>query len=212
MEEVKAFNCAALEYDKWFEEHTNWFSSELAALKLAVPKTGKGIEIGFGTGRFARELGIETGVEPSEKMAAVASKRGIRVIQGYAEDLPIPNVSFDYSLMVTVDCFLQDVAKAFKEAWRITKPGGSIIIGMIDKSSPLGRKYQEQKKDNPFYKSARFHDVKEIKDLLEEAGFQNLSFWQTLVNTKEEVFEQPIKGYGKGGFVVIKAQKREDKN
>ncbi len=211
MEEVKAFNRAALEYDKWFEEHANWFSSEVAALKLAVPKTGKGIEIGVGTGRFAGELGIETGVEPSENMAAIASKRGIRVFPGYAEELPKPDVSFDYTLMVTVDCFLQNLTKAFKEAWRITKPGGS-IIGMIDKSSPLGRRYQEHKKDNPFYKSARFHDVEEMKILLEEAGFQDLSFWQTLVNMKEEVFEQPIEGYGKGGFVVIKAQKREDKN
>ncbi|SFN87012.1 class I SAM-dependent methyltransferase [Salegentibacter flavus] len=211
MEEVKAFNRAALEYDKWFEEHAKWFSSELAALKLAVPKTGKGIEIGVGTGRFAGELRIETGVDPSEKMAEVASKRGIRVFKGYAEDLPIPDGSFDYSLMVTVDCFLQDVAKAFKEAWRITKPGGSIIIGMIDKSSPLGRKYHEHKKDNPFYRSANFHDVEEIKNLLEEAGFQDFNFWQTLVNAKEEILEEPIKGYGKGGFVVIKALKKVDK-
>lgn len=210
MEEVKAFNRAAPEYDKWFEEHHNWFSSEVDALKQAVPKTEKGIEIGVGTGRFAGELGIETGVEPSEKMAAIASERGIRVFQGYAEDLPIPDVSFDYSLMVTVDCFLQDVTKAFKEAWRITKPGGFIIIGMIDKSSPLGRKYQEHKKDNPFYRSANFHDVKEIKDLLDEAGFQDFSFWQCLVNTEKEILEQPKKGYGEGGFVVIKALKKED--
>ncbi|WP_372919724.1 class I SAM-dependent methyltransferase [Salegentibacter sp.] len=208
MEEVKAFNRAAQEYDKWFEEHADWFSSELEALKQAVPKTGKGIEIGVGTGRFAGELGIETGVEPSEKMAAIASKRGIRVFQGYAEDLPVPDLSFDYTLMVTVDCFLQDVAKAFKEARRITKPGGAIIIGMIDKSSPLGRKYQEHKKDNPFYRSASFHDVEEITNLLEKAGFQNFSFWQTLVNTEEEVLEKPIKGYGEGGFVVIKAEKK----
>lgn len=202
----------AQEYDKWFEEHANWFSSELEAFKQAVPKTGKGIEIGVGTGRFAGELEIETGVEPSEKMAAIASKRGIKVFQGYAEDLPIPDASFDFTLMVTVDCFLQDVSKAFKEAWRITKSGGSVIIGMIDKSSPLGRKYQEHKKNNPFYKSASFHDVEEITNLLEETDFQSFSFWQTLVNTEEEILEQPQKGYGEGGFVVIKALKKKIKN
>lgn len=207
MEEVNAFNRAAGDYDQWFEQHSNWFLSELAALKLAVPKTGKGIEIGIGTGRFARELGIKTGVEPSENMAAIALQRGIEVFPGYAEELPFPDTSFDYTLMITVDCFLQDVFKAFKEAWRVTRPGGSFMLGMIDKSSPLGKKYQELKSKNPFYRSARFHEVEEMKILLKAAGFQNFHFWQTLINTKEEVFEAPLEGYGKGGFVVIKAQK-----
>lgn len=208
MEEVNAFNRAAADYDKWFDEHANWFLSELAALKLAIPKIGRGIEIGVGTGRFAQELGIKTGVEPSENMAAVAIKRGIKVVSGYAEDLPFPDTSFDYTLMITVDCFLQNVSKAFEEAWRVTKPGGSIIIGMIDKSSPLGKKYQEFKSNNPFYKSAHFHEVDELKLLLENVGFHNFRFWQTLVNTKEEVFEAAKEGYGKGGFVVIKAEKK----
>lgn len=211
MEEIDAFNRAAEDYDKWFDEHANLFLSEMAALKMAVPKSGKGIEIGVGTGRFASELGIKTGIEPSENMAAIASKRGIKVLSGFAEDLPVEDAVFDYTLMVTVDCFLQDLLKAFAEAWRITKPGGAIIIGMISKSSPLGKQYEQKKKNNPFYKSARFHKVEEVKNLLERAGFHNFSFWQTLVNTKEEVFEAPLEGYGKGGFVVIKAKKLQNK-
>lgn len=174
---------------------------------MAVPKTGRGLEIGVDTGRFSQELRISTGVEPSSNMAAVAIKRGIKVISGYAENLPVEDASFDYTLMVTVDCFLQDVLKAFEEASRVTVEGGAIIIGMIDKSSPLGKKYQELKKDNPFYRSARFHEVEKIKLLLEKAGFQNFHFWQTLIRPKEEMVEEPLEGYGKGGFVVIKAYK-----
>lgn len=78
---------------------------------------------------------------------------------------------------------------------------------MIDKSSSLGKKYQERKDDNPFYRSAHFHDVEEIKFFLRNAGFKNFSFWQTLLKPKEEVIEEPLEGYGKGGFVVIKAYK-----
>jgi len=210
MEEVSAFNRAATDYDKWFDEHFNWYLSEVAALKPAVPKTGKGIEIGVGTGRFASRLGVTTGVEPAENMAAVATQRGIGVIKGFAEDLPVSNITFDYAVMITVDCFLQDTLKAFEEAWRILKPGGEIVIGMIDKSSALGEKYQELKGDNPFYRSAHFHSVDEIRTQLEAAGFHNFSFWQTLVNIKEELLEEPLEGYGKGGFVVIKALKKEN--
>ena len=211
MEEVNAFNRAAEDYDKWFDEHSKWYLSEVEALKLAVPKTGNGIEIGVGTGRFARELGITTGVEPAENMAAVATQRGIRVIPGFAEALPVSDMTFDYTVMITVDCFLQDISKAFEEACRITKPGGAIIIGMIDKSSPLGKKYQELKGNNPFYRSAHFHIVEEIRKQLETAGFHNFSFWQTLVNINEELIEKPLEGYGNGGFVVIRAQKRDAK-
>lgn len=211
MEEVKAFDRAALEYDRWFDEHAGWFSSELAALKLAILKTGRGLEIGVGTGRFARELRINAGVEPSKNMAAMALNRGINVFAGYAEDPPVEDSFFDYTLMVTVDFFLQDFLKAFKEAWRVTKPGGALFIGMIDKSSPLGEKYQEKKKNNSFYRSARFHEVQEIRTLLKKAGFQKFSFWQTLFNTKEETVEKPLEGFGKGGFGVIKAQKGENK-
>ena len=79
---------------------------------------------------------------------------------------------------------------------------------MIDKSSALGEKYQELKGNNPYYRWAHFHSVDEVRTKLEAAGFQNFSFWQTLVNIKEEQLEDPLEGYGKGGFVVIKAHKK----
>lgn len=41
--------------------------------------------------------------------------------------------------MVTVLCFLKDPFRALKEAKRVLKPQGKLIIGMIDPDSPLGR-------------------------------------------------------------------------
>jgi hypothetical protein len=53
-----------------------------------LPKSGTGVEIGVGTGRFAEPLGIRVGVEPSKAMRQVAQKRGIEVIDGVAQVLP----------------------------------------------------------------------------------------------------------------------------
>lgn len=44
------------------------------AIQLAIPKNKTGIEIGFGTGRFAAPLNIKFGVGPSENSTSLAAR------------------------------------------------------------------------------------------------------------------------------------------
>ena len=134
---IAVFDENTLDYDYWFERHEISFQSELLALKQAIPVKKSGIEIGVGTGRFAEYFDIEHGVEPSENMAQVAEQRGIKVIRAVAEDLPIESASFDFALLVTTVCFLNDIPRAFSEIHRILKPQGEIILAIIDKNSDL---------------------------------------------------------------------------
>jgi ubiquinone/menaquinone biosynthesis C-methylase UbiE len=200
------FDSSAADYDSWFDRHSNIFENELAVIRKLIPENGKGIEIGAGTGRFSKALGISIGIEPSHAMAQMAIARGISVINAKAEALPFHSLSFDFALMVTTVCFLNDIPKAFNEAHRILKKNGSFILGMIDKESELGKKYEAQKATNPWYKDAHFHAVKEITELLEQSGFTQFEYWQTLFISIEQT-ETPEPGYGKGSFVVIRAQK-----
>jgi len=89
------------------------------------------------------------------------------------------------------------------------KPGGCIIIAFIDKNSPIGKTYEQYKNENVFYKEATFYSVEEVTDLLQSAGFKNLSFCQTVFQdtTEGEQVEKPEPGYGKGSFVVVRAEK-----
>jgi len=135
MNKKSVFNKHVLEYDNWFDQNNEIYNSELLALKEVIPANKKGLEVGVGTGRFAEPLGVEFGVEPSEAMALIALKRGIKVIKGFAEELPFKDNSFDFVLFVTTICFLDDIFKAFKEANRVLKEDGEIIIGLIDKNS-----------------------------------------------------------------------------
>ena len=201
------FDQNTLEYDNWFEKHSNLYQSELLAMKQAVPQNKKGIEIGVGSGRFAEPLNIKYGVEPSASMAALAKQRGVKVFDAVAEKLPIEDQSYDFATMVTTVCFLNDIPKAFSEVHRILKPKGEFVIGLIDRNSKLGKKYEEQKSTNKFYSDAHFHSTEEITELLSQVGFQNFSYWQTLLNTDENTIEQPQPGYGKGSFIVIKGIK-----
>jgi SAM-dependent methyltransferase len=191
-------------YEGWFEEHRYAYLSELEAVRRLIPK-GEGMEIGVGSGRFAEPLGIKQGVEPSVKMAEIARRRGIRVIEGVAEELPFEDESFDFVLMVTTICFLDDAEKALREAHRVLKPGGSIIIGFIDRESPLGKEYLKHKEENVFYREATFYSVPEILSFLKD--FRHVSALQTIFRPLDSIdsIEPVLEGYGKGSFVVIRA-------
>lgn len=197
------------QYDEWFEKNEFTYQSELAALRKFVPAEGTGLEIGVGSGRFAVPLGIKYGLEPSKNMRTLAAKRGVEVVGGVAEKLPYNNESFDFILMVTVICFLDEVGTAFKEVFRILKPGGMLIIGFIERNSFLGKLYEQKKDRNIFYKDATFFSVEEVVSLLGNAGFGLLSFYQTIFkNSNKDLEVEPVQtGFGEGAFVVVRALK-----
>lgn len=193
-------------YDAWFEQHPAAYASELEAVRTLLPRNGLGIEVGAGTGRFAQPLGITVGVEPAGPMRDRAEQRGLRVVPGVAEALPFDDEHFDYALMVTVDCFLDDLAAAFAEVHRLLRPGGTFVIGLIDRASPLGRHYERHKEASPFYRDARFHSAEEIAGYMEAAGFDALTFRQTLFGdpARMETPDAVEEGHGRGAFVAIR--------
>lgn len=206
MAHVMPFNRHTDRYEEWFEEHANAYTAELRALRLLLPRTGRGLEIGVGSGRFASPLGLRLGVDPSGRMAAIAREKGIQVAIGTGERLPVKSGSLDYILIVTTICFFDDILQALREAARALRQRGSIIIGLIDKTSELGRFYQAHKEENVFYREATFYSVEDVLYVLEEIDFKEFSFAQTLFSALNRIDEsEPVReGFGEGAFVVIR--------
>ena len=208
MTQIDAFEKWAVDYDKWFEQHNYAYQSELDAVRKLLPEKGAGIEIGAGTGRFAIPLGVPLGVEPSLAMRAIARDKGLEVIEGAAEALPLESDKYDYLLYVTTLCFLDSLKKAFREARRVLKSDGNIIIGLIDKESALGKSYEQTKEFSRFYQQATFHSVGSVVDELTRAGFTDFVFAQTLFTDPEQLDhrETTKEGYGEGAFVVLRGK------
>jgi len=209
MARTEAFDRYLNDYEEWFKEHKYVYESELEAVRHFIPKDKKGIEIGIGTGRFALPFGVKEGVEPSSVMRHFSQHKGLKVYDGTAEKLPLPDESYDFALMVTTICFVDDVKQSFYEAGRILKRGGNLIIGLVDRDSPLGKIYEKIKYENKFYRYAAFYSVDEVKKYLKETNFCEIQIIQTVFGELHEIQEvQEFKeGYGEGGFVVIKACK-----
>ena len=197
------------EYEAWFEQHRFVYLSELGAVRKQLPATGRRVEIGVGTGRFAAPLGIKLGLEPSEVMGEVARERGVEVIEGTAEELPFDDAEFDAVLMVTTICFLDDVERALAEACRVLRTGGCLVTGFVDKDSSLGRVYQRHREESRFYEPAEFFSAKEVGQLMEETRLRRLTFVQTIFQDLQEIREmEPVRsGFGEGSFVVVRGVK-----
>ncbi|MDP8261746.1 MAG: class I SAM-dependent methyltransferase [Candidatus Ancaeobacter aquaticus] len=204
---MEIFNKNCEEYDAWYDRNNFAYLSELESIKKVLPKKGKGLEIGVGTGRFAAPLGIFVGVDCSSSMLKIAEKRAVNVLGAFGEQLPFLNNTFDYTAIIITLCFVNDHVKVLKEAARVLKKNGKIVIGIVDKNSFLGKYYQ--KKKSIFYKHAHFFGVDELHDLLIKTGFGEITCYQSLFDLPDKItsIETPKKDFGKGGFVVIGARK-----
>jgi hydroxymethylpyrimidine kinase/phosphomethylpyrimidine kinase len=222
--EVSAFEESAEDFDSWFDKNRVVFESELLAEKYFLSNPKNSVSVGVGSGLFASRLKIEYGVEPSKEMAKLAEKRGIKVRIGTAEDVPFEDKRFDTVLLSTILSYVNDPQKAVREAYRILKHNGHIVVSflaregsyamMYDLAYLRGRHDPETAPEHPypikFIKETHWQSTNKVSNLLKAAGFVNLKYVQTLTKhpryTNDEI-EEPIEGYKRGDYIVIQGRK-----
>jgi SAM-dependent methyltransferase len=197
-------------YEDWFEHHRVAHLSELLAVRALVPWQGRGLEIGVGTARFAGPLGVEFGIDPVAEMLGYARACGVSVACALAEALPFAPAVFDYVLIVTTICFVDDAGLMLREAARVLRPEGVLVIGLIDRESPLGPDYLAHQAENVFYREATFFSAGEVEALLRQTGFRDLVWAQSVCAPLPEIREiEPVRaGTGRGAFLVVRARRR----
>ena len=208
------FDDLAPEYDAWFDKEGSLiFFIEVKAFRALLPSLPKPwLEIGVGSGRFAQALGIETGVDPSYKLAEMARKRGVNAFLGRGEQELFDEESFGTVFLIVTLCFLDSPLDVLREANRILMPDGKVVLGLVLRESPWGKLYQQKKNEgHRFYRYAKFYKCDEVDRLLVQAGFVTEKIVSTLFQEPGKVqhVEEPREGYfPDAGFTVIVAGKR----
>jgi len=161
-------------YEAWYE--TEGRAADLLECDLlgwlltGFPGARSALEIGTGTGHFARwmhEMGWKMiGLDISEPMLAVAIRRsGPRYVRADAGALPFADKAFDVALLITTLEFLPDPARALREAARVAQHG--IVLGVLNRWNLLA--WQRKRSGLPLWQAAHFYSPPELTSLVQHA-------------------------------------------
>ena len=120
------------------------YLTTLHYIRRYAPATGRALDIGAGTGRYSAALAREgwevSAVELTERNFALLQERsraqaGITAFRGDALDLSrFEDASFDLTLLMGPMYHLynkEDQLRALREAFRVTKPGGTLLTAFL---------------------------------------------------------------------------------
>lgn len=233
----KAFDQHADQYDEWFLKNENVLASEAALLAHVLDDPGRALSVGCGSGLFEailkKQYGItvQHGIEPSEGMAAIATKRGMTVRIGTAEETEYGDGDYDTVIFNGTPSYMDRLDEAFRRAFAALVPGGRVVVLDVPKESGYGVLYnlareigtwdhpcfEGAKPPNaypiPFVQDARWRTTPEKVALLEAAGFVEFEYFQTLTRHpaySDEQVEEPSEGFDRGDYVAIRARRPRD--
>jgi SAM-dependent methyltransferase len=152
------------DFDRWFDQPWGRYASGIeraAVLDAAGDLSGTTVaDIGCGTGRLTAELERRApwvvGLDPDPSMLAVAARRtAVPLVVGDGHRLPFGTHAVAVAIAVTVCEFTVDPGGVIAELARITRPGGRVIVGALNRNSPWGLANRRQL-DQPPWDRARF--------------------------------------------------------
>jgi SAM-dependent methyltransferase len=175
------FDTIAQYYDAWYDDPVGkvYDIQEKSAMAKLLPPASPGaslLEVGSGTGHWSAwftERGYHvTGIDISPEMTRRAESRkvpGARFMVGDFLAAPIEE-RFDVVAAVTSLEFIPDYKAAIEKMHSLLRPGGLLIVGVLNRRSWLGLARKIKGAKDPVFHSAHFFTTGEAGKLLRPYG------------------------------------------
>jgi ubiquinone/menaquinone biosynthesis C-methylase UbiE len=218
-------------FDDWPEKYDQWFETPIGSLvreyesrlllEMTRPARGERIlDVGCGTGIFTVDLlnagARVTGLELSRPMLRRAGKkaRGLpfSMVQGDMRGLPFAEGSFDKTVSVTAIEFVEDARAAVAELFRVTRPGGHVVVACLNSLSPWAvRRKAAAREGHSIFRHARFRSPEEMAGLASVRALVRTAVHFQKHDDPERAkrieTEGEAQGLATGAFLVIRWEK-----
>ncbi len=118
-------------------------ASRLLSWCKGLPDDAKILDIGCGDGfhldllkRYGNKNWTAEGIDLSERAAAVAARKNIKVHVGTVEEIALPENSYDLAFMIQTIEHVEKPDEVLAGARRLLKPGGRLVIVTDNTGSP----------------------------------------------------------------------------
>ena len=209
-------------YDHWYRTDLGNFVDQVEtnlAFELFQPQKDMSVlDVGCGTGNFSQKLARKgcrvTGIDVSSGMLKKAKEKstmmGLEIDYQFMDiyNLDFPDQSFDAVFSMAAFEFIEDLERAVQEMFRVTRMGGTIMVGTINGESSWGELYSsEESRKNSVFQYAHFKIPQDFKEVKKENLLVIRECLFTPPNTKEEELsmekEQELSATERGGFFCV---------
>jgi ubiquinone/menaquinone biosynthesis C-methylase UbiE len=218
-------------FDDWPEEYDQWFETPIGRLvkeyesKLILEMLRPGqderiLDAGCGTGVFsldvldagAKVVGLELSLPMLLRAGRKLERHVFHKVRGDMRELPFADNALDKTFSVTAIEFIVDATTAIGELFRVTKPGGCIVVATLNSLSPwAARRKAKAKQDHSIFKHALFRSPDELLNLSPIKGVVKTAIHFQKHDDPEQAKKieknGQLKGLATGAFVVARWRK-----
>jgi len=219
-------------FDDWPERYDEWFETpigkvvkkieaELIHEFLNPEPEDRVLDAGCGTGIFTIDilaLGAQVvGIDISRPMLKYFIGKTVNhpflAVQGDMLHLPFHDDYFDKAVSITALEFIMDASSAVEELFRVTRPGGCVVVATLNSLSQwaVRRKVKSRESEGNIFESAFFRSPDELLALSPWKGIAKTAVHFQEDDDPEQATEIEQHGQSQsldtGAFVAVRWEK-----